>query len=260
MNQNSQRKRKVVGIVSAGALVLSLGVGSFSLYNLDTNAATTSTVTTQTEVKTEKGGLFGGRQMGQKQDRGVMGQRGGQSKFDSEVLVTEGLISTEQATVITDYLTTKSDERTAEREKVTAMTTEERTAYFEAKALETRTTLLEELVTSGTLTQAEADQITAYRDEARLVNITERMTTSLASLVTDGTLTAAEVEDIIAYLAAQEPKEKGPRVQGTTEEARISPFDAMVTEGTLTQAQVDAIQGVIGQRGHSGRGQMGGRR
>lgn len=262
MNQNNGRKKKTIGVVAASALALTLSLGSLTAFAVESNAAaagTTTTTTTEAAVGRRgvaQDGRLAAKGMGQ--DRMTMKQggrmggreeKGSKGMMDTAALVTEGLITQAQETSINELMATKEAERTAERATVSAMTQEERKAYFEAKQLETRTPLLEELVTTGVLTQDEVDLIQAFHNETRIATMTEKVTENLATFVTDGTLTTADVDAVIAYLAAQEPQEKGKPADGEIAAEKVNPFDEMVTAGILTQTQADAIKGSMG-RGH----------
>ncbi len=85
-------------------------------------------------------------------------QRQAQLKTQYTNLVTKGIITSEQSTAIQTKLEAEKAARQAEMEKMKTMTETERKAYMEANQAN-RTDTLKELVTDGTLTQTQADQV-----------------------------------------------------------------------------------------------------
>lgn len=73
-------------------------------------------------------------------------------------LVEDGTITSAQSDAILAAMKEEQTERQAEMEKVKAMTTEEREAYFQANQ-PTRGNCLAELVSAGTITQEQADAV-----------------------------------------------------------------------------------------------------
>jgi hypothetical protein len=73
-------------------------------------------------------------------------------------LVTAGTITQDQSDTILTALETQQTARQAEMDKVKAMTETERDAYFKANPPE-KVNLLADLVTAGTITQAQADAV-----------------------------------------------------------------------------------------------------
>jgi hypothetical protein len=73
-------------------------------------------------------------------------------------LVKDNVITTEQVTKITEYMSKEQAERVSEMEKVKAMTEDERAAYFKSN-VGNRGNLLTSLVTDKVLTQTQADAV-----------------------------------------------------------------------------------------------------
>jgi polyhydroxyalkanoate synthesis regulator phasin len=140
-------------------------------------------------------------------------------------------------------------------------------------------TEIAELVSGGTLTQAEADQVAAYfekycgpqTDGATRVNPLEQMVTDgvltqekadavakilpgmhfrgkdsakpqadLSALVSDGTLTQAEADKVLEYLQQFRSEKKD-----SVDNSKINPFQQLVTAGILTQEKADAVAKVL---------------
>ena len=154
-----KRNRRIIAAVCGLlALVLLFSVGATSIFASDTQAGTRET----------KPGF---RQK-------IMGHRGNINNAEPanifDKLITDGVITQEQADKISAYLDEKAGERKAEFEKfknMTAeerkaefekfrnMTVEERKAYFETNKPQGKPGLLDTLVTEGLLTQEKADEI-----------------------------------------------------------------------------------------------------
>ena len=139
-----KRNRRIVAAVGGLlALVLLFSFGATSIFASENKAGTG-------EIKPG----FRQKTMGH---LGNINNAGPAKIFDK--LVTDGVITQEQADQINAYLDEKAQERKAEFEKFKNMTTEERKAYFEANKPQERPRLLDTLVTEGLLTQEKADEI-----------------------------------------------------------------------------------------------------
>ncbi|QHI73554.1 hypothetical protein [Aminipila terrae] len=88
------------------------------------------------------------------------------------------------------------------------------------------------LVTDGTITQEQADAIMEAMKTAKDTDKTK--TDILSTLVTAGTITQAQADAITASMPTRDSK------TAFSGEKR-GPFTKLVTEGTITQAQADAI-------------------
>ena len=145
-----------------------------------------------------------------------------------------------------------------------------------------------DLVTAGTLTQAEADKVIEYfqKELPRDRNIEDRIN-PLEQLVKDGVLTQEKMEALAKEIPMRKPSPKGQSLppkadlsslvstgvltqaeadkvkeyletfrlqKGLTIGDRISPFEQMVKDGVLTQEKADAIAKAmpktIHKRGH----------
>lgn len=90
-----------------------------------------------------------------------------------------------------------------------------------------------ELVTAGTITQAQLDAIQEAMKSAR--ESKKPMSDVLTELVSAGTLTQEQADAITSSMPAKEGK------GGFTREHK-NPLSELVTAGTITQEQLDAIQ------------------
>lgn len=274
----NRRIKAVVGLVAAGSLVLSLGVGAYAATNLNESRQIRGLVTTELRNEGSKGMTTDGQIMGGKGGRGqdgMMTGKGGHGQngmmpgkggmmlggkgmdLDVDVLVTAGLIDQEIASSITEFIAAKDAERDIEREKVQAMTVEERQAYFEEKSTEVKVNLFDELVTDGILTQTQADAIHDYVQTERRAAQEAKMTAILATLVTDNTITQAQADAILANMEVQQAAREAERdlVDAMTDAERDAyfadrvkthPLDNLVEDGTITQEQADAVTGEMG--------------
>ncbi len=145
-------------------------------------------------------------------------------------------------------------------------------AQFEERAK----TEINNLVTSGILTQAEADKVLEYllkfeptSNNGVRVNPIDQMTKdgvltqekadavvqvlhpkrdgvfrgmkpkiNLSNLVTNGTLTQEEADKVHEYLGKYRPVNKD-------DENKVNPFEQMVTDGVLTQEKADAVSKIF---------------
>ncbi len=138
-----RKNRKPVAIVTGLlALVLLLSVGATSLFASDTSAG----------IDAKQGFLH--KMMGY---RGNFNNPGSDKMF--EKLVTDGVLTQEQADQIAAYQTSKAEERKTEFEKIKDMTAEERKAYLEANKPLEKPELFANLVSAGIITQEKADEI-----------------------------------------------------------------------------------------------------
>jgi hypothetical protein len=270
-----KRNKSLVGIMTTGALILTIGSGFFGLSNIRTYAASTTEDTViGSDIKSLKGkgkyeNTFKAAAIGKEENgkQGRMGkagessddrQKGGlenQKSFDTSVLVEEGLLTEDQSDEILAFIEEKQadsqEERAAEKEALESMTQEERKAYFEEKrsemesedeSVDEKESLMDQLVSEGILTQDEVDAIVEYNQEKGQEQRESSIRTKLASLVTDGTLSTTNLDDIIDYFNALEPQEKVKPDADQDLTERISPFDQMVSESIITQDQADAIE------------------
>lgn len=265
MNKNL---KKLTGIVTTGALVLTLGTGAMMISNTTAYAAATDA-----GVQVEEGRVAGrggqnqralGMEAGiraEKAERvegmeaGVRAEKAGREQgikekqdLDFTTLVDAGLLSETQVAAINVFSEEKVAEREANKVLVEAMTKEERQAYFQEKKAEEKPRLFDLLVEEGILETSEAEAITTFIQEQRSIEKASMMTTKLEPLVTDGTLTSADVVAVIDYLNDLEPRVKPVKGELLADDEaleRISPFDEMASKSIITETQADAIEALL---------------
>lgn len=96
--------------------------------------------------------------------KGFKGQRNSDNKINRmknnlDPAVKNGTITQAQEDKILAYIKQLHDSRKAEMDKVKAMTEADRKAYFESKGKTARIDIFSELVSAGTITQAQADKL-----------------------------------------------------------------------------------------------------
>ncbi len=269
----NKKFRKITGIVTTGALVLTLGAGAMAMNNTSVYAASIDD-----QVQTEEGTFLAGRRggrlatqegftEGQRPERleglqdgerlarqeGIEGNRVGgpqgqgkqeKRQMDLTALVDAGLLDDEQVAAIELLKEEKVADMEETKALVQAMSEEERQTFFEEKKAEEKATLFNLLVEEGIITEAEAEAIESYLATARLEVKSAAITTKLEPLLTDGTISSADLDTIIEYLSALEPQERTKPVEGE-DVVRLSPFDDMVSESLITQEQADAIEALM---------------
>ena len=252
MKNLSVRKKVLTGIVAA-SIVFTLGT---------TALAASNTVKDSKSVQTNSGAknkLFRGK--------GILASDNLKAKLDE--LVKAGTITQAQEDKIVAYMEQVQADIKAEKEKIEAMTEDERKAYLEQNKGK-KTGALEALVSNGTITQVQADAMAEALGTKGAKGqgkgyIGNGLTGNLDSLVTAGTITEAEKTKILAYIeekqaALQAEKEK---VKAMTEEERKAYFadktktkvnilEQLVTDKIITQAQADAIAEAMPGKGAKG--------
>lgn len=107
---------------------------------------------------------------------------------------------------------------------------EDNKAAHKAEAQSARAAILTTLVSQGTITQAQADAITAASADRG----------AMRELVTDGTVTRDDLRAIKEALQADRDSDRAAH-QAEMKSARDAVLADLVSEGVLTQAQADAI-------------------
>jgi len=251
--------------------LIGLTIGTLTLgSSFSVSAAGTDTTSSKSAVKTSQNGK-GNR--GQDKNRGNdKGQRG---KIDTASLVTSGVIDQTTADAITAYQATQETAQKAEMEKVKAMTDTEKKAYFESKKSETKTSLLDQLVSESIITQTQADAIKAAQPQKddNNENRGQRGKIDTASLVTSGVIDQTTADAITAYQATQATTQKAEmeKVKAMTDteretyfeskksETKTSLLDQLVSGSIITQTQANAIKAAQPQKNDNdeNRGQRG---
>jgi hypothetical protein len=144
---NKMVKNKIVALIIVGGMVANIGL----VANAYTKTSTKSSgvKTTQNQKMARKPGGFSDVNM----------QADIKTKLDA--LVTAGTIAQSQEDkIIADYKAMETA-RITEMDQVKKMTEAERKTYFDSKVNDARPDVLANLVTSGTITQAQSDAIKA---------------------------------------------------------------------------------------------------
>jgi len=142
-----KKSLKNMAVICLTIGTLTLG-SSFAVFAADTSISTTTAATTTSQSQNYN-----------KKHEGKM------QSMNVDSLVTAGIIDQTTADAITAYITELQTERKAEMEKVKSMTASEKKAYFESKKSETKTSLLDQLVCKGIITQTQEDAIKAAQPQ-----------------------------------------------------------------------------------------------
>jgi hypothetical protein len=268
--------KKFIALLIVGGLTASIGV---------TAGAYTKNVSTKAKINYTQTN---------KQGKPMNGQLGMKTQLDT--LVKAGTITQATEDKVVTYFNQKDTAQKAEMAKIKSMTAAERKTYLESKVKVARTDLFADMVSSGTLTQAEADALKAalpqghgqmgFEGQGRgqgkgnrqgfgtgnPADMQKNMKTKLDAAVKAGTITQAIEDKVIASFTQLEADKKAEmdKVKSMTEADRKAYFDSkvkgqkptdplasLVTNGTLTQAQSDAIKQLL-PGGPGGHGGPGG--
>ena len=142
------------GVLAGGILV---SAGSIMADTKDSGQRTKPSV-----LEMKRGGMRGFGDGGP----GFMNKtRGGMAEEKFDQLVTEGVISEDQAVKIKEFITAKAEEKKAEMEKLRAMTEDERKAFFEEnkdrlyKDMNRGINIFDEMVDEGIISQDQAEKL-----------------------------------------------------------------------------------------------------
>jgi hypothetical protein len=192
-------------------------------------------------------------------------------KAKLDAAVKAGTLSQAVEDKVVAYENTQQATRKAEMDKLKAMTPADRKTYMESKIKAVKTDMFASMVTSGTLTQAEADSLEVIFaqnkpefDKTKSADMQGNMKAKLDTLVKAGTITQAIEDSVIAYYKQEQAAQKAEmdKVKAMTaadrkaymdskaKVKRTAPLSDLVTKGILTQAQADAINKL--QPGHPG--------
>ncbi|HWQ43252.1 MAG TPA: hypothetical protein VN456_14620 [Desulfosporosinus sp.] len=226
--------------------------------NLDSTTTTQSTLTKQTQA----------HRMGPQDDMKAMATDSEQMQTILAALVTDGTLTQTDVDNITAFMVTQETERKAEQAKVALMTETERQAYHNQKATtstQPKPDRFSEMVTSGIITQEQADSITAKIEAQRLATRQAEQKTQLDTLVANNTITVAQVDQILAYEVTEDAARKAEmdKVKAMTTDERAAyletsqstpkdPLAGLVDAGILTQDQADAVTKLMGAGKHGG--------
>jgi Tfp pilus assembly protein PilP len=230
--------------ITVGSLTLG---SSFAVFAADTSASTTTTTTTTTsQCQNYKNGQ--GRMQG----------------IDVTTLVKDGIIDQTTADSITAYISELQTEKKAEMDKVTSMTDTEKKAYFESIKSNTKTSLLDQLVSKEIITQAQEDAIKAAMPQTNQSKMgwnkaksgTRMNKLDTSTLVKDGVIDQTTADAITAYVTKIETDQKAEmdKVKSMTDtekkayfeskksETKTSLLDQLVSNNIITSDQKTAIE------------------
>jgi len=263
MNKRPWLKRVVSATLLGGLLLGSVGIA----YAADSDTVATAANNVKSKIHSM---MPGGR--GHGHGPGMMGgEMGLGMNLDLDVLVKDGVITSDESAAIQAKIDTLKAERQAERDKIQAMTAAERQAYFESKKAENdknmKTDFLTTLVNEKIISSDKAEAIRTAQQAQRQGEMQSKLTADLTTLVDDGTITSGQHDAILAALQEQQKQRQAEmeKVRAMTEAERAAYFEAnkpagnncladLVTAGTITQAQADAVRNVIGGPRGNGRG------
>jgi len=265
MNKRPWLKRVITGALLGGLL---LGTVGFA-YAADSDTASTAVNNVKSKIKSMMpGGRGHGPGMGMEKGMGM--------NLDLAALVEDNVISSEESEAIQAKIDALKTERQAEMDKIKAMTSEERQAYFESKKAENneskvKTDFLTTLVNENIISSDTADAIREAQQAQREEAMQNRLTEGLTTLVNDKTITSEQSDAILAALKEEQTARQAEmeKVKAMTDEERQTYFQDnkpahdncladLVTAGTITQDQADAVQKAIGGPRGEGRGPGGG--
>lgn len=142
------------------------------------------------------------------------------------------------------------------------------TAFLTADKSKPKAGLFADLVTNGILTQEKADALKANFEAQRELKHQEELKTALDKFVAENTITQDQADKITAAINAAEAARKAARdaaaamskadrktYMDSFRGAEVKPLASLVADGIITQAQADTI----GKELHQGRGPEDGR-
>jgi len=184
---------------------------------------------------------------------------------DLKALVSANVITQDESDKILALSKQESEARQAEMDKVKNMTDDERKAYFDSmkgQTPEKKGDIFAQAVKSGIITQEKADTAKTKLQESRDTEKKAKLTEGLSGLVTSGTITQEQADKVLAYANTLEANKPAPGTApaAAPKEEKKNPLSSLVDDGTLTQAQLDAVCKVLpmgGGRGHGGPGGLG---
>lgn len=196
-------------------------------------------------------------------------------KSQLDALVKSGKITQDVENKVVAYINKKEADAKAQMDKIKAMTPDQRKTYMQSQKPQ-KIDLATDLVSSGTLTQDEANTLKAALPQGHVqggfkgngaiinpANMQANIKSKLDALVNAGTITQAQEDSVTAYFSQQQAQRQAemdkiknmsaadrqnylknqPKVQ------RTAPLAALVTNGTLTEVQADAVNKAIGHFG-----------
>ncbi len=177
-------------------------------------------------------------------------------------LVTDGVMDQATADEVIAYNQSTEAERKAEMDKFDAMSEAEREAYAEENAAVQFKDPISEMVAEGIITEEQGNAMKeAMPNPPKETHFMARgMETDLSSLVADGVISQATADEMTAYQAEMVATHKAEmeQVEEMTEADRtayfedknsagpVDPITDMVSAGVLTQVEADAIKAASG--------------
>ncbi|MDE0974824.1 MAG: hypothetical protein OSA11_07030 [Candidatus Nanopelagicales bacterium] len=155
-------------------------------------------------------------------------------------LVTDGTLTSEQATTVKDAVKSARQKNRADRLKT--LVTNGTITQAQADALSNKGGL-RTLIKSGDMTREEAKALHKQIKGTDKPDADSTFASIMSGLVAKGTITQAQADAIIEAKVA-----KRDTVKSARQENRVDRLKTLVTNGTITQAQADALSNKGGLR------------
>ena len=172
---------------------------------------------------------------------GTADKEGGKDRGKGSVaaLVTDGTLTSEQATTVKDAVKSARQEKRADR--LTTLVTNGTITQTQADALSNKGGL-RTLIKSGDMTREEAKALHKQIKGTDQPDADSTFVSVMSELVANGTIVQAQADAII------EEKAKRDAVKSARQEKRADRLTTLVTNGTITQTQADALSNKGGLR------------
>ena len=173
---------------------------------------------------------------------GTADKEGGKDRGKGSVaaLVTDGTLTSEQATTVKDAVKSARQENRADR--LTTLVTNGTITQAQADALSNKGGL-RTLIKSGDMTREEAKALHKQIKGTDKPDADSTFASVMSELVANGTIVQAQADAIIEAKTA-----KRDAVKSARQENRADRLTTLVTNGTITQAQADALSNKGGLR------------
>ncbi|MCF8012059.1 MAG: hypothetical protein K9L17_03710 [Clostridiales bacterium] len=200
-------------------------------------------------------------------------------------LVSEGILTQEQADSIVEFMEQRAQERKGDLEEIKDMTREERQEFSKNNDFRKNgPNLLQELVDNGIISEDEAEAIKEKVVNDRHAKMQEKVNEKLNEFVSEGILTQEQVDSIVEFMEqrSQERKSDLEEIKDMTREERQDFFknndfrkngpnllQELVDNGIISEDEAEAIKdefpgsraqnwdGVKNSRGQHGPGKFG---
>ena len=173
---------------------------------------------------------------------GTADKEGGKDRGKGSVaaLVTNGTLTSEQATTVKDAVKSARQENRADRLKT--LVTNGTITQAQADAFSNKGGL-RALIKSGDMTREKAKTLHKQLKGTNKASTNSTFASVMSELIAKGTITQAQADAIIEAKPA-----KRDAVKSARQENRADRLKTLVTNGTITQAQADALSNKGGLR------------